>query len=409
MKGQTLALVVAFGLGFGGWSLAESPAESAATNTNEISEIIPIKYALAADIATALSPDKSGEGGSWVKRALVTPNERQNLYAQMQALGPRKITWDERSNSLLVVASASDLVKIKAIIAKVDVVLPQLLVEGVILQFPRNKRKATADKAQLPSNFTALTNVAVLSMTRFTSNAAAKTNSAGGQLSYEATLAGDLDVLVTSLTTNTPQLKVLQRPRIQTSTGVPATMFAGSAPPPYYGGAAYSCGCPYYARSLDTGVTIEVTCLLTTDGFLLTDIQQKVDRLVGNVTIQNVGDVPVTESYTTQAHVAVRDRQVIVLGGMVRTAKEPLLAEVPALDKVPIAGHLLNRIITSPTHTKTYELMVLIRPTLLPTPETPTAVASRDKMPSIRLLETELRAEALKRRAAGRDQGVGSH
>ena len=93
------------------------------------------------------------------------------------------------------------------------------------------------------------------------------------------------------------------------------------------------------------------------------------------------------------------------LNGIPYAEKPPLFSEVPALDKVPLAGHLLNRIITSPTHTKKYELMVLIRPTVPPVPEIKALAAQQqDRMPGIKAMETELRQEELKQLpAAERD------
>jgi general secretion pathway protein D len=399
-------------LQFGNWLLAESPTEGACTN--EISEVIPIKYELASDVAAALNAEESGHGGNWVHRALVAPAEITNLYAQVQALGRRGITWDERSNSLVVTTSSSDMPKIKEIISKLDVVLAQVLIEGVVLQFPfeerRGSRRLAADGASgLPPCFMALTNVVVLSTSRFTSvDAGGKTNTPGSQLSYEATLTGDLDALVTSLANSQP-VRILQRPRIRTSVGVPATMFAGWGRP--YPSGAYTCGCvPSISPSDPSGITIEVTCMLTTDGTVLTDIQEKVDRFVRNVTIQNVGDVPVTESYSAQAHLAVRDREIIALGGLIQAAKRPIFSEVEALDKVPLAGHLLNRIITSPTHTKRYELMVLIRPIVLPAPEMKTLAAKRDdRMPGIESLEKQMHEDDVERFRAAEPDPTAKH
>ena len=403
MRGRPLSFVLVFAMEFGNWVLAESPPETALTRTNQISEVFPIKYALASDIASVLSRERNGKDTStpFVGRALGTAIDGTTVYAQVETLGPTKITWDERVNYLVVTASAKDLAIIKGIISKLDVVLSQVLVEGVILQFPLDDRKDSPRSKpnaapHLPSSFSALTNVSGLSTTRFTSvDATSKTNPQGSQLSYEATLTGDLDALITSLANN-QGVMVLQKPRIQTSVGVPATMFVGSGRP--YPGGSYTCGCLPSISSLDTGITIDVVCLLTSDGTVLTDIQTTVNKLAGHVTIQNVGDVPMTESYSGQAHVAVRDRQIIALGGLIQEEKTPLFSQVTALDKVPVAGHLLNRIITSPTHTKRYELMVLIRATILPVPEIQALAGQReDRMPGIKQLEQDILTEEANR------------
>src|SRR5204862_2406322 len=49
-------------------------------------------------------------------------------------IGQTKIIADERTNSLLVFAAKEDVKTIKDIIAKLDVVLPQVLIEAIIME-----------------------------------------------------------------------------------------------------------------------------------------------------------------------------------------------------------------------------------------------------------------------------------
>ena len=49
----------------------------------------------------------------------------------MQILGQTKIIADERTNSLLVFASKEDMKMIKKVIAQLDVVLAQVLIEAM--------------------------------------------------------------------------------------------------------------------------------------------------------------------------------------------------------------------------------------------------------------------------------------
>ena len=49
-------------------------------------------------------------------------------------LGQTKIISDERTNSLLIYASKEDMKTIKDIVAKLDVVLAQVLIEAVIME-----------------------------------------------------------------------------------------------------------------------------------------------------------------------------------------------------------------------------------------------------------------------------------
>ena len=144
-----------------------------------LSEVIPIKYAKAEEIASALSSVGGGTGGTvgsrptstgtgaaggatvsvspatipisraaWASRGAATPtpssgasfNDRlQNIIRKasssgdIQLLGSTKIIADIRSNSLLVFATRQDMATIQDIIEKLDVVLAQVLIETLIM------------------------------------------------------------------------------------------------------------------------------------------------------------------------------------------------------------------------------------------------------------------------------------
>ncbi|MGO8932056.1 MAG: secretin N-terminal domain-containing protein, partial [Limisphaerales bacterium] len=151
-----------------------------------VSEVIPIKYAKSSDIANALNSLSSGGGGTTMggsgttgtrgnrttgmNRAgttgsypgqttpgMVTPpggpgatptaaagssfsSRLQNIISrasqsgEIQVLGQTKIISDERTNSLLIYAGKDDMKTIKEIIAKLDVVLAQVLIEAAIIE-----------------------------------------------------------------------------------------------------------------------------------------------------------------------------------------------------------------------------------------------------------------------------------
>ena len=192
--------------------------------------------------------------------------------------------------------------------------------------------------------------------------------------------------------------KILQRPRIQTSHNEPASLFVGESRPyptsSYYGGGAY--GGYSSIQQLQIGVTLEVTPLINPDGLVVMDIHQKIDSFEGNVTIQNVGDVPITSSKEAQAKVSVRDHDTIIMGGLIETDKNKSKSGVPFLMDIPLLGNLFR---TSSSGETRNELIILIRPTVLPTPEIAalTAITEKNKMPGVRSMESEVRAEEAQR------------
>lgn len=430
-----------------------------------ISEVIPIKYALASEISSALSSLSSGGGGTTVggggaggggrttggrstgsgrsgvggypgstTPGMATPFgsqpgtqpgtqpggassftsrlqnliQRASVSGEIQVLGQTKIIADERTNSLLIFASREDMKMIKDIISKLDVVLAQVLIETVIVQVSLDDSQSLGvsylqnKPSQVGNSFQgigALNNKNILSQSSFLASGA--TNAGGnipGGFSYLATLGNnDLDVSITALA-GSSKAKIIQRPRIQTSHAVPATLFVGEQRPypvsSYYGGGAF--GGYASIQQLQIGVTIEVTPLINPDGLVVMDIHTKIDSFEGNVTIQNVGDVPVTSSKDATAKVAVRDRDTIMLGGLIQNTKTSNNSGIPLLKDIPLLGYLFR---SSSSDNARSELIVLIRPTVLPTPEVAALAArsEKDKMPAIRQAEAEVDREETKR------------
>ena len=93
---------------------------------------------------------------------------------------------------------------------------------------------------------------------------------------------------------------------------------------------------------------------------------------------------------------AVRDHETIILGGLIETDKTDSYSGVPVLMDIPLLGSLFKSTTKTEDHT---ELIVLIRPTVLPTPEVAflATKAEKNKMPGVRATENEIQIEENKR------------
>jgi len=425
-----------------------------------IQEVVPIKYALASEISSALNSLGSGSGGATVggtgtsggatttgsrtgssfgrsgsstsrggfgnsmnqgaygmnnpmggaTGATGQPStfgdrlqqimRRASVTGDIQVIGSTKIIADERTNSLLIFASREDMKVIKEIISKLDVVLAQVLIEAVIIEVNLGDDKALGisylQHPQKSGNFTgvgAINNKTFSQISDYVVGTSGTNGSSGSMpsgLSYLGSFGQDLDVSLTAVASDN-RSKILQRPYIQTSHAVPATLFVGESRPypmgSYYGGGSY--GSYSSIQQIQIGVTLEVTPLINPDGLVVMDIHQKIESANGSVNIANVGDVPVTSQKDAVAKVAVRDRDTIMLGGLIETSKSKTASGVPYLKDIPVLGYLFR---SSTSKEIRNEMIVLIRPTVLPTPEIAalTARSEKAKMPGIRQAETEL-------------------
>ena len=98
--------------------------------------------------------------------------------------------------------------------------------------------------------------------------------------------------------------------------------------------------------------------------------------------------MPNTKSSTLSAEIAVRDGESIILGGIVRNSDSKYKSGVPLLKDIPLLGALF----TSRSSSKERkELLVLMRPTVLRTPELAAMHVAEEKkrLPGVRAAEAE--------------------
>jgi len=418
-----------------------------------ISEVIPIKFAQVADIATALNSLSGGGGGTTVGSSggrglglsrptgvgglgtrpgqaytpgATTPgalgsttgtpssggsfsDRIQQIIRRasstsgsgdLQLIGVTKIIADERSNSLLVFATRQDMKMIKEIVDKLDVVLAQVLIETIILDVSLDNTWALGiSAAQTPRQFNdTFTGAGAMNAKRFTDlfgTTGGSTNSfsdlIGTGLRYFGKVNEDVYVQLEAAATD-GKVNVIQKPRIQTSHATPASIFIGGTVPyvssTYYGG-GYAGGPSSSYQQLPVGIDLQVIPFINQDGLVVMQISESIDELAGTTDIQGVGAVPNTTSRRLMAEVAVRDGETIMLGGFIRDSKNVTKSGVPILKDIPLLGYLFR----STGNTKERkELMVLMRPTVLRTPEAAArqVEVEKERLPGVRAAEADL-------------------
>jgi general secretion pathway protein D len=304
---------------------------------------------------------------------------------QIQLFGQTKIIPNESSSSLLVFATRQDLAEIKDIIAKLDVPLAQVLIEAVIMDISLGPNTFTfgVSAAQNPASlggnvvggggynngqsFLGTLSGILTNSAGVTTVATNFASSLPGGFSYMANIGNQWDLAVAAAE-NDSTASVIQRPRIQTSQAQPAQFFVGETVP--YVTSTYNYGgiggnSSSYSQ-LSVGVELDVTPFINPEGAVTMEIQQEIDDLNGFTTITGVGQVPNTTKRTLNATMTVRDHDTVMLGGFIKTDKSHTASGVPFLDNIPLLGNLFSS--RSDSHDRE-ELIVLMRPTVLPTPE----------------------------------------
>jgi len=422
-----------------------------------ISEVIPIKYALASEIASALNSLGGGGGGAGASigrpssgRTGGTPGglqrpggagynpgspfggqapgltpgqpatgvpsstssfsdrlqriiQRASASGDLQILGTTKIIADERANALLVFATRPDMEMIKNIISKLDVVLAQVLIETIIMdvQFD-NSFSFGVSAVQTPRQFGKdFVGAGGMNASRlFDFAGGGSTNGAGDLLGsglrYFGKVGDDIHLNMQAAAAD-GRVNVIQKPRIQTSHATPASIFIGSTVPyvtgSYYGGYGGGPGASY--QQLRVGIGLNVTPFINQDGLVVMKIDEQIEEISGSTAIESIGNVPNTTSRTLSAEIAVRDGETIILGGFIRNSDNTTKSGVPYLKDIPLLGYLFRS--TSKSKERK-ELIVLMRPTVLRTPELAALQVGKEKerLPGVTHAEIELDKEESK-------------
>lgn len=388
-----------------------------------ISEVIPIKYALATEIASALSSLSTGGGATSVGAARTgtagaatrrttapgfptapgmgvpgaTPFGAQPAAAaqpaqpsfsdrlrsiiqkaaasgEFQIIGPNKIIADERTNSLLVFASRQDMEMIKEIVSKLDVVLAQVLIEAVILEVSvGDSLNYGVSWLKRPETTGKFSQAAVIQ----NNPSFRDPNSLGGALgtnvlgtfasglSWWGRYNDDFDVAVQAAAEDS-RVRVVSRPRIQTSHAVPAAITIGISRPIITGTYNYYGGPQTQFQYQNFGITLNVTPLINPDGLVVMDIDQQIQNVGREIKVDANFTMPEVTTRSANAKVAVRNRDTIMLGGFISSQVSGSKSGVPLLKDIPLLGHLFSGVTRRNDRS---ELIVLIRPTVLPTPE----------------------------------------
>lgn len=170
----------------------------------------------------------------------------------------------------------------------------------------------------------------------------------------------DFEALVKKLA-QSRHARILQRPRILTSDGVPASLFVGQAPErsAHHGPAVN--GIPSQAQEVSQpGMEFAVTPQVGANGLVTLDVRLCVRRVVGSVEVPSGGKVPVTNSQEVQTKLALRNGTTALLAGL---QSEPKSQPAPYLGfPKDLPGLAAGRAAARGERTET---VVIIRPTLL--------------------------------------------
>ena len=380
-----------------------------------VMKVIELNYATAEDIASLLNSLITGSSPAASTHHTTGSSSTTSTGARPPAIPPPPssggsagsgtdtgflqyaegvhILPDPRTNSLLVMATKEDMVRIEQLVRSMDTSVAQVQIEVVIAELTLNneldvgvdvfKRLVNAGQTtQTGGNSTdGNTPVQLSSLASNLPTAAALAAGSGGLTWFTTFRNLNLDTVLHALA-STSNSKVLSTPIIQTMDNQEADITVGeSVPVPTSqtsslvsgNGTLATSGVTSSIQYQDVAIELKVTPRINPDGYVRMDVEQKVNDLGANV---NIGGtiVPTILKREAKSSLAVEDRSTIVLGGLIQQTKSVTTTKTPFLGDIPVFGQIFK---SQTNNRQRTELIIFIRPTVLRTDIAAVAEARR--------------------------------
>lgn len=283
------------------------------------------------------------------------------------------ISW-ERGNEVIIVGNPAQVLQAKALIEKLDRVQPQVLIESIIMDVAlgddstfgvsiREQQEGIGnDSGAANSGGFASSLASAFGPAAFATNAV---NGATSGFNYWGKFGLNWEVALEAINNDT-RVEILSRPRIQTTHASQADLFIGDTRPVVTGSIRdINGGTSSQYQMQQIGITLEVLPFINDEGVVSMEIVQQIQDIVGSQIIDG-NAVPITTDRSANAKVNVRDGEMVVLGGFIKTKVTESESSVPVLSDVPLLGALFRRTVDV---NERNELIVMMRPTVLATPE----------------------------------------
>ena len=281
-------------------------------------------------------------------------NARSDILPHVQKLLSDKrgnISVDGRNNQLIVTDIIERIEQIKAVVARIDTVTPQVIIEARVVEISRSftTQLGIAWSAQFNPKTTGSSTISGDVAMNFP---AADTSSG---FNFNLTRASAIiDAQLNAIETNN-EGKVISAPKIVTLDGKKAVIKQGLEIPYQERDSAGLTTIKFKPVDL----TLDVTPIVTPDDRILMKINIEKNDVVGDVA---AGAEPPISTNSAKTELLVNDGDTIVIGGIIKSNVREALTGWPGLHKIPLLGWLFK----SKSESKDdNELLIFITPQIV--------------------------------------------
>ncbi len=272
---------------------------------------------------------------------------------------------DADTNSVLIMTATVNFDRVKAILAEMDRALPQVLLKALLVEVTHD------NNTDLGVEWSAINLPQSGSSTVYTTMgnpaAAAAAGTVPGGLVYKL-VEPNVTATITALQ-KVGKVDVLSRPYILVGDNQMASINVGQYAPFITDTRFDNNNNPVNSISYQQiGITLNVTPHINPDGVVIMDVNPIISAIDNSTTvpISSTVNATVFSNRSASTHVAIRDGQTIVIGGLMQDQKNQTVNKVPIIGDIPVLGWLFQR--NQDIITKT-ELLIFLTPHVAMEPE----------------------------------------
>lgn len=299
-----------------------------------------------------LTPEKVTDGGGSTK----PKKSAVSSAPQAAQMGDVRVVADDENNALLIYATAREYKHIRPALDQLDIAATQVIIEASIIEVTLNESLKygidwSFESGGLDGGFRG---------TGQSSNSSLLVDSFAGLAGFTYSVintAGDVRAVLNMLADD-DLLNVISSPSIMVLDNQTAEIQVGDQVPIETSSATANV-ITNSVEYRDTGVQLTVTPSVNAGGMVTMDIEQSVTDVAEDT---SGASQPTFLERSIVSRVAVRSKESIVLGGLIRDNKSKNSKGIPLLHDIPIIGGLFGARGTSNRRT---ELLVVITPRVI--------------------------------------------
>jgi type IV pilus assembly protein PilQ len=300
----------------------------------------------------------------------------EDLKDKVQAVlsGRGTVITDERTNTLVIRDIKKNTDEANELVRKLDTRTPQILIESNLIETTPVFAKSLGFELEFDANIRTAPNREA----NFDSNAAAGTPFAANSLGLTYAIIADrigvfrnINATLTAAESE-GNLRIISRPSVVTLNNVASTIQSlrvvrialPTGTTNIASGPAAAAGAAIATETVNIGITLSVTPQVSSDGFVLLNINVKSSSVAASATVPATAGVIPFDELTREAisNVLVKDGETVVIGGIMKDTRSNDEAGVPYLKDIPVIGWLFKTI----SMQKDFEeLMIFITPRII--------------------------------------------